>query len=107
MASSFEQWRQGRRGRVHVVPERGPADVLIFIAAQAIAGGLTGALLVGYEDFLRTRLVLMPFDVLHFSLHPFTAPRLAIATALVVLHAALLAVVVLLLRVGLARWVIA
>ena len=107
IASSFEQWRQGRRGRVHVVPERGLADVLTFIAAQALAGGLAGALLVGYEEFLRTRLVLMPLDVLHFSLHPFEAPRLAIATGLVVLHAALLALLVLIFRVALARWVIA
>ncbi|MBA3269164.1 MAG: hypothetical protein H0T71_01530, partial [Acidobacteria bacterium] len=107
VASSFEQWRQGRRGRVRVVPARGPGEVFMFVAAQIAAGAIAGALLVAYEHFLRTRLVLVPFDVLHFSLHPFDTTRLAVVTGLVLLHATLLALVILGFRISLSRWVVA
>ncbi|HXG89075.1 MAG TPA: HAMP domain-containing sensor histidine kinase [Vicinamibacterales bacterium] len=106
-ASSFEQWRQGRRRRVRVLPTRGPVDVAAFVIAQLLAGALAGALLASYELFLRTRLVLMPYDLLHFSLHPWEPQRLAIATGLVVIHAGLLAVLVLIFRIAAAPWVVA
>ena len=106
-ASSFEQWRQSRRLRVHVVPERGALDVVVFVAAQLAAGFLVGALLVAYEDRLRTQLAVMPFDIAHFSLHPWAPSRLAIAAGIVVLHGALLALAVLMFRMAIAPWVIA
>jgi signal transduction histidine kinase len=106
-ASSFEQWRHSRRVRVRVVPHAGSLEVLAFVLTQVAAGALVGVLLIGYEQFLRTRLALMPFDVLHFSLHPFDVARLAVGTALVILHAALLALAVLLFRMAGARWVVA
>jgi signal transduction histidine kinase len=106
-ASSFEQWRHSRRGRVRVLPDSGPGETLAFVAAQIAAGAAAGALMVGYAEFLRTRLTLIPIDILHFSLHPFDLPRLAVAMGLVVLHAALLALIVLLFRIAMARWVIA
>jgi signal transduction histidine kinase len=49
----------------------------------------------------------MPYDLLHFSLHPFDGGRLAVATALVIVHAALLAFSVLIFRMATARWVVA
>jgi len=106
-ASSVEQWRQSRRMGVRVVPERGAIDVMAFLAAQAAGGAIVGGMLVAYEAFLRTRLVLAPFDILHFSLHPFEPGRLAVVTGLVVLHAALLASAVLLFRIAASPWVVA
>lgn len=107
VASSFEQWRQSRRLAVRVVPERGALDLVIFVAAQMMAGAAVGALLVGYEEFLRTRLAQMPLDIAHFSLHPWFPGRLAVAAGIVVLHGALLALAVLLFRVALSPWVVA
>jgi signal transduction histidine kinase len=106
-ASSFEQWRHGRRGRVRVLPDSGLSELIAFVVTQAVAGGITGLLLLGYAEFLRTRLTLIPIDILHFSLHPVDAARLAVAIGLVVIHAALLALIVLLFRVAMTRWVIA
>jgi signal transduction histidine kinase len=106
-ASSFEQWRQSRRLRVRVVPGSGTGELAGFVAAQLMSGALVGLLLAGYERFLHTRLALMPYDVLHFSLHPFDWGRLAVGMGLVVLHAALLALAVLVLRMSMARWVVA
>jgi signal transduction histidine kinase len=106
-ASSFEQWRQSRRLRVRVVPGSGPLESLGFVAAQLGSGALVGLLLTGYERFLHTRLALMPYDVLHFSLHPLEWGRLSVGIGLVILHAALLALAVLVLRMSISRWVIA
>jgi signal transduction histidine kinase len=106
-SSSFEQWRQARRIRVRVVPDAGEPEVVGFVVVQVIVGALAGLLMIGYEEFLRTRLTLMPIDVLHFSLHPLDGARLSVAMGLVVLHASLLALLVLLFRVAMARWVIA
>jgi signal transduction histidine kinase len=106
-ASSFEQWRHARRLRVRVVPDAGLAEVAAFILVQLASGALVGMLLVGYQVFLRTRLAVMPYDVLHFSLHPIEWGRLSVGTGLVILHATLLALVVLVFRMAMARWVIA
>jgi signal transduction histidine kinase len=106
-ASSFEQWRQGRRLRVRVIPDAGLGELVAFMLAQVASGALVGLLLVSYESFLRTRLALMPYDVLHFSLHPFDWGRLSVGTGMVILHAAMLALIVLLFRMAMARWVVA
>jgi signal transduction histidine kinase len=104
-ASSFEQWRHSRRLRVRVVPDAGAVETLAFVLAQLAAGAAVGLLLIAYEDLLRTRLALMPYDLLQFSLHPFDPSRVAIGMALVILHAALLALAVLIFRMAKARWV--
>jgi signal transduction histidine kinase len=106
-ASSFEQWRQSRRLRVRVVPGGGPTEVAAFVAAQLAGGAFVGLLLAAYQRFLYTRFALMPYDVLHFSLHPFDWGRLSVGIGLVILHAALLALAVLTFRVSMARWVVA
>ncbi|HUE90438.1 MAG TPA: HAMP domain-containing sensor histidine kinase [Vicinamibacterales bacterium] len=106
-ASSFEQWRHARRLRVRVVPDGGTGEVAAFILAQVASGALVGMMLVGYESFLRTRLALMPYDVLHFSLHPFDWARLSVGIGLVIAHAAILALAVLVFRMAMARWVVA
>jgi signal transduction histidine kinase len=106
-ASSFEQWRQSRRLRVRTVPDAGAVEVTLFVAAQLASGSLVGLLFAAYQRFLHTRLALMPYDILHFSLHPLDWARLSAGTGLVILHAALLALAVLLFRMSMARWVIA
>jgi signal transduction histidine kinase len=106
-ASSFEQWRQARRTRVRVVPDSGARELVLFVLAQLVAGALAAVSIIAYEDYLRTRLALIPIDVLHFSLHPLDASRLAIAIGLVVVHATLLTLLVLLFRVASARWLVA
>src|SRR5690606_16437069 len=101
-----EQWRHSRRQPVRVIPDAGPLELTVFVLAQVVTGAAVAALLVAYEYFLRSRLALMPYDLVHFSLHPFDFKRLAVTTALVILHAALLALAVLLFRVAMARWVV-
>ena len=59
---------------------------------------------MGYERFLRTHLALMPFDLLHFSLNPFDWQRLVVGIGLVILHAALLALAVLVFRLAQSPW---
>lgn len=106
-AASFEQARHSRRLRVRVVPDSAAVETLLFVLAQLASGALVGLLLVAYERFLRTRLAMMPYDLLHFSLHPFEWSRLMVGIGLVILHAALLALAVLLFRMAAARWVVA
>ena len=107
VASSFEQLRQSRRLRVRVVPSGGPAVVAAFVASQLAAGAAVGIMLFAYEEFLRTRLALMPYDLLHFSLRPVEPMRLAVGIGLVVLHAALVTLAVLVFRLARAPWVVA
>jgi signal transduction histidine kinase len=106
-ASSFEQWRQGRYLRRRVIPQSSVGETIGFLALQMATGAVVGAMLVAYEQFLRTRLASVPIDILHFSLHPFDTARLSVAMGLVVLHAALLGTAVLLFRLASVRWVVA
>jgi signal transduction histidine kinase len=105
-ASSFEQWRHSRRATVRVLPSAGRLHLAMFIGAQLAAGAAVGAMVTAYESFLRSRLSQTPFDLVHFSLHPWEPSRLAVAAGLVILHAALLALAVLVFRIARARWVI-
>ena len=107
VTSSFEQWRQSRRIRVRVIPTAGAVMVAVFVLVQLAAGALVGAMVFGYEEFLRSRLALMPHDLLHFSVRPFEPLRLTVGVGLVILHAALLTLAVLVFRLALARWVVA
>ena len=49
------------------------------------AGLLVGGMVYVYEEFLRSHLALMPYDLLHFSLRPFEPMRLAVGIGLVIL----------------------
>jgi signal transduction histidine kinase len=55
---------------------------------HAIAGAAAAAVLSVYEVGLRHIVANTELDVLHFSLHPLELPRLAIAFALILMHAA-------------------
>jgi signal transduction histidine kinase len=106
-ASSFEQWRHSRRLRVRVIPDGGGVEIAAFVVVQLAAGFGVAMLLLAYQHVLRSDLAMMPFDLLQFSLHPFDPARLSVVVAMVVLHAALLALAVLVFRIAMARWVVA
>lgn len=106
-ASSFEQWRHSRRMRVRVIGTRTVGRVIGFAAAQVAAGAAIGGTIVAYESFIRTRLSQSSIDILHFSLHPFDWARLAVLVGVVILHAGLAALLVLILRLAISRWVVA
>jgi signal transduction histidine kinase len=59
-----------------------------ILVRHVIAGVIAAAVPAGYETALRRVVANTSLDVLHFSLHPLEAPRLAVAFALVLLHAA-------------------
>jgi signal transduction histidine kinase len=57
-----------------------------FAALHAAAGAVAAVVLIAYERFLGRVVEHTDLDVLHFSLHPLSASRLAIGFALVLLH---------------------
>jgi signal transduction histidine kinase len=57
-----------------------------FAAWHAAAGAIAAVVLVAYERFLGRVVEHTDLDVLHFSLHPLVASRIAIGFALVLLH---------------------
>jgi signal transduction histidine kinase len=58
--------------------------------AYLVAGLLDAWLLAGYERLLQRVVSATALDVLHFSLHPISAPRLSVAFGLLLLHAAVI-----------------
>ncbi len=72
------------------VAEAGGLGDLRLGALYLAAGALTATILVAYERFLRQVVEQTDLDVLHFSLHPLVASRIAIGFALVLLHAAVI-----------------
>ena len=76
------------RPRLHAWSSPG-GDVRISLVYGA-AGALATALLGTYEQRLQSVVANTSLDVLHFSLHPASANRLAVAFALVLLHAAVI-----------------
>ena len=81
--------RRFARPRVRVLaPTTG---VRIAVAVGFLLAGLAdGGLLWGYERLLRRVVADTNLDLLHFSLHPVSGGRLAVAFALVLLHASVI-----------------
>jgi signal transduction histidine kinase len=75
----------------------------VAVSFAAVAAGASW-LLWGYERLLRRVVAETSLDVLHFSLHPLTAGRIAVEFALVLLHAAVIWGAVALLRLPSTRW---
>ncbi len=67
-----------------------PAVRLTVAAAFALAGVFTAALMWGYERLLQRVVADTNLDLLHFSLHPLSAGRLAVEFGLVLLHASVI-----------------
>ena len=59
-------------------------------AIYAAAGAIDGLLLAAYDLGLQRIVSRTRIDLLHFSLHPVSGPRLALAFALILLHAAVI-----------------
>jgi signal transduction histidine kinase len=73
-----------------VVLTRTPSATFAVAAAYVAAGVASAALLWGYEGMLRRVVGDTELDLLHFSLHPLGAARLAVEFALVLLHASMI-----------------
>src|SRR5262249_12643713 len=76
-----------------------PSDTTIALIAYAVAAFASGLVLWGYEDLLRRIVADTDIDLLHFSLHPLSAGRIAVEFALVLLHASVVWAAAMLLRV--------
>lgn len=105
VGSAYEQWRQRRWLPVTVIAS-GQRVAAVFALTQLVVGAAAGALIVAYEAFLNVRLSGTLVDLLRFALHPWELDRFAVAVGLVVLHAAVLASAVILLRIGAAPWIV-
>jgi signal transduction histidine kinase len=86
-----------RRTRPPLVDGHGTARMA---AAFAVAGAFDAGLIVGDERLLARLAAHTPLDLLHFSLHPASAPRLAMAFGLVLLDAAVVWTGVAVVRIG-------
>jgi signal transduction histidine kinase len=84
---------------------RWPADHLaLFAAAQLACGFCLAALLVVFEGVLGRSVDPAGVDLRHFSLHPWTLPRLATLAGILLGHSAVLWTGALLCVLALARW---
>ncbi len=77
-----------RTARPHArIVDAAPRSTLIVTLAYAAAGAAGVWLLWNYERLLRNIVAESTIDVVHFSLHPLSATRLALSFSLVLLHA--------------------
>lgn len=104
--STYEQWRQGRWLPTQLLSDAGAGRLAMFAVTQVLAGATAGMLLIGHEAFLGRQLSQAPMDLVHFALTPWNADRIAVDVGLVLLHAAVLWLAVLVLRAGVAPWII-
>jgi signal transduction histidine kinase len=81
--------RRFARPRVRMLAPTTGARIAVA-AGFLLAGLASGWLLWGYERLLRRVVADTNLDLLHFSLHPVGGGRLAVAFALVLLHAAVI-----------------
>jgi signal transduction histidine kinase len=96
-----ERRRSSRpRPRLRLIDEQGTTGRLAVGAVYFAAGLLATALLGSYQEALKRLVAHTSLDVLHFSLHPISATRLAVAFALVLLHAAVVWSAAVVIRAG-------
>ena len=81
--------RRVARPRLRLLPTDASA-MMKAAAVYAAAGLANGFLLWGYERLLRRVVADTDLDLLHFSLHPLSASRVAVEFALVLLHASVI-----------------
>jgi nitrogen fixation/metabolism regulation signal transduction histidine kinase len=74
------------------------------LAAHLGAGAAAGFILWTYERFLQNVVSRTAIDLLQFSLHPWDLPRIGLAFGLVLLHAGVIWITVLLLRLAYTTW---
>jgi len=81
-----------------------PRPVLLAASAYFAAGAVGASLVWAYQGFLQNVVSRMSFDLLHFSLHPLSATRLAIGFGLVLLHAGVIWTAALVIRLAAVSW---
>jgi signal transduction histidine kinase len=75
-----------------------------YLTAQLVAGAGLGAVLSGHLVLLRNTISNTTFDLLHFSLSEWNAPRFALQFGLILAHATAAGLAVAILRLALSRW---
>jgi signal transduction histidine kinase len=81
--------RRLARPRLRILAPTAGAIAAVLVAF-ALAGVADASLLWGYQRLLRRVVADTDLDLLHFSLHPLSAARIAVEFALVLLHAAVI-----------------
>ncbi len=71
---------------------RGAGPDARFLATHLLAGALVVLVLLGHRLLVRDTVAHTALDLLHFSLHPWSAARLAVQVGLLAWHAAALAI---------------
>ena len=99
---AVEAWRLHLWHRRRVVA--GAARTATYVVTQLGAGLLIAAVLMAYHALLRDTVANTALDLLHFSVHPFEAARLALQVGLIVWHATVFGCAVAILRAALAWW---
>jgi signal transduction histidine kinase len=100
LASPLGRLRLALRAR----PVRFPADTLGFVATHLAAGLLLAGAIVGLQAVVGWAVDPDTADLRHFSLYPWSGPRLLLLCGLVAWHAAALWGATLALVAALARW---
>ena len=75
-----------------------------FLATQLGAGILLGAIVVAHQTLMRDTIENTTLDLLHFSLHPWDTPRIALQIGFIAWHATTLVAAVLVLRAAGVMW---
>ena len=83
-----------------------PGPVLIYLLTQLGAGMGVAALIFGHQALVRDTIANTTLDLLHFSLHPWDTPRIALQVGLVAWHATALGCTVLILRIAGIWWIV-
>jgi signal transduction histidine kinase len=97
-----EKWRVAEaRRRLTVDPGK---RLAAYAVVQVAAGAVLAAMLFGHELVLSDTISQTNLDLVHFSLQPWDASRLALQVGLIILHATVMAAGVLTLRIALVRW---
>ena len=89
-------WRRSRRA-----PDAAP---IVFIVTQLLCGAAVALLLAGFERLLAGTVDPLAVDLRHFSLHPWSPPRLALLAGIVLWEVSALWSGALICAIGLARW---
>ena len=82
------------------------AQVIAYVAAQVAAGVALAALLLSHQALMRDTIANTTLDLLHFSLHPWDTPRIALQVGFIVWHATVLGCAVLIIRLAGVWWIV-
>jgi signal transduction histidine kinase len=92
-------WRRAGRSAVD-----GWQRSLPYIGIQSVAGASVLAIFLAHRFFVSDTIANTALDLLHFSLHPWDAARLALQVGFVLWHAVALGAAVLVLRAAMIPW---